>query len=313
LGALFGATPAAAAERPTRVMIEIGESANDKLDTTLVRRLIRLELADIGIPAPYDAPLPDPPPPLYVRIVDQDAYVSVELWERGLLRGERRVSLRAGPHLTARSIALVVAELAQRLAEKRRTEARAQAVREARARKRSLEKRGRPLFARFTVGAAVEGALVGTDTWLVGPGVDAGLRFDNRIFVHWFARGFTGRYEAGALQWTEIGFAPGYALRLSRGTGLDLGLFATAGALGVQGALRVDDSRSSNTWDSRAGVAARLTRRLSQDLELHIAAKAGATVRKVPITLEADETTIGGPWLGVELGITIDRIGPGAR
>jgi hypothetical protein len=292
-------------------MVEIADAASTKLDTTLVRRLIRLELADVVIPAPHDAPLPDPPPPLYVRIVDQDSFVSVELWERGLLRGERRVSLRGGPHLTARSIALVTLELSQRLAERRRAEARAHAKREARARKRSEEKRGQPLFARVAVGAGAEGALVGSESWLLGPGIDMALRFDNRMSIGWFARGFSGRYEAGALQWTEFGLEPSYALRLSRRTALELQLFATAASLSVQGALRVDDSRGSGTWDGRAGIGASLSRRLTLDTEGYVALKAGTTLRKVPIDVGGDQHTFGGLWLGVELGLTIDHVGPG--
>lgn len=292
-------------------MIEVGETAATNLDAPLVKRLIRLELADIAIPPPYDAPLPNPAPPLYVRIVDQEGFVSVELWERGMLRGERRVSLRAGPHLTARSIALVVAELAQRLAERRRAEARAHALREARARKRSLEKRGQPLFARFALGASAEGALLGGDTWLLGPGIDASLRFDNRLFVGWYGRGFSGRYDEGAVQWTELGVTPGYRLKLARRLGLDLGLFASAGALSVGHALGVDSSRSSTTWASRAGLAASLARRLSLELEAQVALKAGASLRRVPVETERGERTLGGTWLGLELGLTIDRVGPG--
>jgi hypothetical protein len=42
-----------------------------------------------------------------------------------------------------------------------------------------------------------------------------------------------------------------------------------------------------------------------------VAVKAGTTLRKVSIDVGNEQHTFGGLWLGVELGLTIDHVGPG--
>jgi hypothetical protein len=297
---------------PTRVVVEIDERAAQEVEPNLVRRLVRLELADVTIPPPHDSPGPETPPPVYVRIEGGETALSVELWERGLLRGERRVSVRGSPQLTARSVALVTAELAERLVERRRVEARVAAVQERRARKRSMEERGYPLFARIATGAAIEAANLGWDRqWLVGPGVNAELRLASGARLGMLVRGFAGRGDGLTQQWVELGFAPGYSWRLSRRSALSVELFATAAAVSFPKATRVDDSLSSSTWNSRAGASTRWGYRLWPNIETHLALRAGSTVRKLDVSLD-DGTAhrLGGLWLGLELGGTFDHVAP---
>lgn len=294
------------------MVVELDERASQDLDAGLVRRLVRLELADVTIAPPHDAPGPATPPPLYVRIERRDSFLSVELWERGLLRGERRVSLRGNPQLTARSLALVSAELAERLAERRRVEARVAAARERVERRRSLEQRGYPLFARVAAGATVEGANLDLgDEWLVGPGVDVDLRFHTGAKLGLGLRGLTGRHAGVSEQWVEMGLTPGYHFRLSRRAAFGLELFASAAALSVPSATRLDDSQSSTSWNSRVGFGARWLYRLWPDVEAHAGLRAGSTVRKVPVLLDdGRELALGGLWLGVEFGATLDHVSP---
>jgi hypothetical protein len=309
LGTLSGTSALAAPA--TRVVVEMDPGSQD-LDPNLVRRLVRLELADVVIPPPHDAPGPATPPPVYVRIERHESFLSVELWERGLLRGERRVSLRGSPQLTARSVALVSAELAERLAERRKAEARLAAARERRERKRSLGQRGTPLFARVSTGAAVEAANLGWDRqWLFGPGINAELRFERGPRVGLLARGFTGRSRKVNQQWAELGLTAGYLFRLSRRSALGLDLFATAAAVSVPQATRLDDSNSSSSWNSRVGLSAQWVQRFWPNLPLHAGVRAGSTVRKLSAEFDdRDPLTLGGLWLGLELGASFDHIAP---
>lgn len=299
--------PAHASDRPTRVVVEVEEAARELVDEALTRRLIRLELAELPIPPPYATPLRDPEPPVYVRISHKNPFLSVELWDRGMLHGERKVSLRGGSGLAARSIALVTAELAKRLAERRRAEARARGLREARARKRSMEKRGTPLFARLVPQATAEGAVIGNfDTWLVGPGMEAELRFDNHAQLSLFGRGMTGRFNGAGQQWLELGLSPGYALVWSRRSAAVVELFAAAASTSFAGATMVDDSTSSTTWNARAGVGLALEHRFGFDLEGHLGLRAASTLRHVNVVLDERQTRFGGLWLGLDVGVAFD-------
>lgn len=314
LGTALAATlhgGAASAGSANRVVVEM-DPANPDLDQNLVRRLVRLELADVVIPPPHGAPGSPSPPPLYVRIEGRDGHLLVELWERGLLQGERRVSVRGSKELTARSVALVTAELAERLGERRKTEARLAAARERRELRRSMEQRGYPLFARIAAGAAIESANLGTDRqWLLGPGVDVEMRFAEGPRIALLTRGFTGRAHGVNLQWVEAGMAPGYLLKLSRRSALGLELFATAAAVSVPEANRLDGSTSSTTWNARVGAGLSWEYRFWPNVPTHAGIRIGSTARKLGMeTADASRLTIGGVWLGLELGATFDHVLP---
>jgi hypothetical protein len=224
-----------------------------------------------------------------------------------MLHGERKVSLRGGSALAARSIALVTSELAKRLAERRRFEARAQGLREARARKRSMEKRGTPLFARLVPRATAEGAAVGDfDTWLLGPGMDAELRFDNHAQLSLFGRGMTGRFNGASQQWLELGLSPGYALAWSRRSAAVLELFATAASTSFARADLVDGSASSTTWNARAGVGLALEHRFGFDVEGHLGFRAGSTLHRFTVVTDDQPARFGGLWLGMNVGVAFD-------
>jgi hypothetical protein len=209
-------------------------------------------------------------------------------------------------------VALVSAELAERLAERRRLEARIAAARERRERKRSMEQRGYPLFARIAAGAAIEGAHLGSDRqWLLGPGVNAELRFDGGPRLGVLARGFAGRSRGVNVQWTEVGLTPGYLFRLSRRTAIGVDVFATAAAVSVPKAVLLDDSSSSSTWNSRFGVSAQWVHRFWPNLPTHLGVRVGSTVRKLSVTLDArDAERLGGLWLGLEFGASFDHVTP---
>jgi hypothetical protein len=285
----------------------------EQVDAQLVRRLVRLELADIAIPPPWPTPPGAVQPPVYVRIVPLGKLLSVELWDHGLLHGERRVSPWGGGSLTARSIALVSAELAKSLAELRKREARAAARREERARRRSLERRGQPLFARFALSAAASAASVNAmQSWLLGPALDAQMRFDNGARVALGARSLVGSLPKLniELQWLELGLAPGYTWSLSKRASLGASLFASAATLNFANVNQVDGSASSSTWNARVGARADYALRFGNDLEGHLGLIGGSTVRKIPLNAERADDHFGGLWLGLELGVSLDPVLP---
>lgn len=286
--------------------MEVDNGEADHLDARLVRRLVRLELADIVIPAPHDAP-DMTPPPLYVRIVPQESFLSVELWDHGLLRGERRVSVRQGTSLTARSIALVAAELAKSLAERRRREARAHQLREGRERRRSLAQRGYPIFARVAMDVELEAATIGSDAWAAGPGLRGELRLDRHLRLGIYGRGLQGQQGDVELQWLETGWAPAFSIPVSRRTAATLAADVGVASASFADVRLVDGSTSSTTWNARATVSVSYELRFAEHYSATVGAVAGSTLRTLNLeTTSGAAERFGGLWLGMRLGLAFD-------
>ena len=305
LGALLLGARAGFA-RGVPVLVEVGESAENLLDARATRRLVALELADIDVPASGDNKRARDT--LFLRVLQVDQNLRVELWQRGEYHGARIVSGdNARGQLSARRVALAAAELARRLQKKRllqaareRAETRAQAERAARAARLTLD-------GPFAVRPSLQVADIGGR---------AATLFGSRLFGQWtFAQrtrldaGFAwlaGGAPGGArTEWLELALSPMHRVPLSERLDLDLGVNVAAAWLRlgrVRGVDAIPDQ--SETWSARAAVVLRLEPSLSRQLRLSIGTEAGLVLRRIPFQASAgDNFRLGGLWLGLDLGV----------
>jgi len=303
--ALCGAPRPAHAE-PARVVIEIDAAGERLLDGRAVRRLVALELSDVDVPAELDGSQPA----LFYRVLgDGRGFVDLELWERGILHGNRRVSSvnRAG-HLFARRVALAAAELARALRQQRiakgRLEARRLARERAERRDRSTRTLEGPLALRSSVFAARGGGLTMYGSSLaLGVTLAGATRLDLAIRIGGAELG-----DAGA-RWSalELELGPAHRFRLSGSLDLDLGATLGASAVHVSGARGVDAiAGQDDTWTARAALALRLEPRLSRWARASFGLEGGHFLRAVPIaTFSGATERLRSPYAGLSLGVVL--------
>lgn len=314
LAASLCAATAAAAETP--VIVEVNDSSDAVVSPRLIRRLVRLELAELSVPPPVDPAGKDAP--LYFRVLpSSNAAIRVELWQVGSHYGARDVSSEGGAQLTARRIALASAELARRLRRYREAE-RARAEREAKEASAVREADdGHSLRASTTLAAFGRGALVGpSDLWLAGPELRGGLRFSSGARLELGAAGLAGGVPAssaaGGARWLELSLSPGYVAPLSGSLALDVGLDVAAAAVHVTDVVRLDDeSGQTDTWSARAGGHLRMEVSMRPGLRLSVGPEIGAVLRPIQGVDENQERLrLGGLWLGIGAGIVLSESGP---
>ncbi|MEZ4231407.1 MAG: hypothetical protein R3B89_19680 [Polyangiaceae bacterium] len=317
LGSLWG-SPALANPGPT-LAIEIAAASEGEVDAKLVRRLIAIEIADVDVPRD-----PSLEPPLdvvlFFRVVPAEAsgsgtkMLSVELWERGVLHGTRRVSTSEGKRLTARRIAQASAQLVLGLRKRRLAEARRLKREAARQAAEAAKPKPHTLLARLTLDVPVEGAWIGGGGWLGGTGLQPTLRFDSGPRV---GAGLNlmagGAPEVDGLRYFEFSVSPGYDFELSKGLGLGLGVTLGAGVVQVRGAQSVADQvGQTTTWTGRAVVDFSVDARLSQAIVLSFGPQLGALLRPLDYRSASTpdvDSRLSGAWLGGQLSLRVDPPG----
>jgi len=286
--------------------VELDPRVEATLDARAVRRLIQLELSEVQVPPPPG----ESEAALFVRVLSAgEGQLRVELWERGEQHGVRVVSgARGSPSVIARRVALVAAELARGLMNKRRAEA-LQAERTARraAREERL-RRTRTLDGPQAVRPGIEGTLI-EHLWLAGPTVDVQVHAFGRLRIDAGA-GWTfglltpGRTTVDAL---SLRAGPAYRFVLGSKSDLDVALRAEAALLSFQGVKSVDGltGERASYW-ARAMLAVRYEHRLTRELRLDVGLLGGYTLRRVPLVLaDGRALRLGGGVLGAELGIVM--------
>jgi hypothetical protein len=284
--------------------IELDPRVEAELDTRAVRRLIQLELSEIAVPPPGG----EIEAALFVRVLPgEETQLRVELWERGEFHGARLVSIvRGGTSVMARRVALVAAELARGLRNRRR----AQAAEAERARRRLAReeriRRARTRDGPEALRAGAEWTHV-PHLWLAGPTLDLELHAFGATRVDvggaWAYGLLTpGRTRAEAMTF-RVG--PSRRLVLGRTMDLDFGLRAEAALLTLSGVEGVDQMPGERvSWSARAMVFARFERRLTRALRLDLGVLGGLMLRRVPVLLgDGRELRLGGGALGAELGV----------
>ncbi len=276
------------------------------LDARAVRRLIQLELSEVVVPPrPGDAEAE-----LFVRVLSgAEGQLRVELWERGEQHGARLVSgVQNAPSVAARRVALVAAELARGLRQRRQ----AFIVETERVRRRA-QREERLRLSRTLDGPAafrVGGEWVwGRHLWLAGPTVDAELSALGRLRVDVGAAWTFGSLTPGRTGVESLAFRAGPARRFVLGSimDLDLGLRAEAQLFTLHGLRSVDQMQGERqSWSVRTLGALRVERRLTRGLRLDLAVLGGAALRRVPVELaDGRSLRVGGGLVGAELGLVL--------
>jgi hypothetical protein len=301
---------ASAAPGPPRVVLEVSPKAERVVNPRLTRRLVELELADFEVP-PREGQTGRVWTHFTIREAPPDG-LRIELWERGVFYGTRKLSSEGSAQLIARRIALGAAELIRQMLQRRVREARAleeeNAEREAqRLRLEELER-----WPGVMLETTVTGAAVGPgDALLVGPSLAGQLRFHQGsrlgIGAAWLFGTTDGNSSA---RWMELSIVPGHAFTVSPGLDLALELEAAAAMVHYPSAARVDDlANEHDTWSARATLGFKLEPRLSPELRFTLGPEIGAVLRRMHVEDSASNSRIGGFWLGGSVGLVFDPLG----
>jgi hypothetical protein len=292
-------------------MVDVSRDAAALIEPRATERLIELETGDVDVPAPPGATFR---PPLYFRIlVLSPTSLRVELWELGKQYGARSVSTVGSDNLKARRLALAAAELARRLRQQRLAEIAAQKAPKS-GEDESQKRAQMPIYGRFTWGAEFHGAAIGpSSAWLLGPAIDATLRFSSGPRLSLGAAWLVGQApefgSSSSARWAEaaIGYVHGFPL--SPSFELSAGLTAAAAAVRI-GEPNGPASTPLETWSSRAGLLVRAEMRPARYLFLSAGPDVGVVLSPISATGEDGERhRIGGIWLGGALAVTIDPEG----
>lgn len=306
LTSLWTRVAAAAEPRRASVVVEVDAIGERLVDSRAVRRLIALELSDVDVPANEIGSVPA----LFYRVLgDARGFIELELWERGTLLGNRRVSSTArGGHLFARRVALAAAELARALRQQRQARRRLEARRLAREHAERFARMNRTLEGPTALASFVGGGRGRDFTW-AGSGLrlEQSLREATRLDLgaRWFALDVDG--ERLRLFGLELSLGPAQRLRLSPALDLDLSAALAASVVHASGARGVDAiAGQDETWTARALLGARLQPRLSRWMRASFGLEAGHFLRAVPVALDASERfAVKGPYVGLELGLVL--------
>lgn len=307
---------AASAEVRPRVIVEISAKAERYVDSRLTRRLVEIELSDTDVP-PRAGDDSERRPTVYFRVLATSPdTLRIELWDKGGFYGARRLDSRDVKELLARRIALAAAALVRDLKQRRLLEAKAfeaeQAAREReQARIAELLRWPAVLFEpRLSAAAVGPGEL-----WLAGPGLamEARVRGGSRVAVgaSWLFGGAPELAGAPSVRWLELAVAPEHAFALGQGLDLAIGLSASAAAVHFAGVSAVDgEPFGHDTWSARAVGRVRFEPHLGKHARLSAGPELGAVLRRMPVHDAAGERhRLGGAWLGVTLGVTLDPWG----
>jgi hypothetical protein len=290
-------------------MVEVHSEAAPLIDVRATERLMELETADVDVPAP---PALGFRPPLYFRILSMSqASLRVELWELGQPRGARSVSAIGSDNLKARRIALAAAELARRLRQQRLAEIRAAEEQPKEVLDEKARRGGVPIYGRLTWSAGADAASLGVNSaWVVGPALDAALRFSSgprfALGAAWLAGDAPAFGSSATARWAEVRLGVSDAFPITGALGVSVGL-AVAMAAAHIGAPAGAASAALDGWSSRAFVNARLELELGRSLTLGLGPDIGAIVR--PISATGDDGRdhrVNGLWLGGGLALTVD-------
>ncbi len=295
------------------VVVEVHEPGTDgALDAQLVQRLVRLELSDVDVPLPVWAETQSVRAALYVRVLALEAIV-VELWDRGEIRGQRRLSRSENPQLNARRVALASGELARRLREQRLAEIRVERERLERASTSSPGPLGAPLYASLGLAGELQAASVAGRVLWAGPRLFAYLSFSERVDIGVAAAalfgitpGIDGLQRA---QWAELGVQAGYRLPLPAQHALRLGAVAAPSLVRVDHRGSIDEE-GRDGWSARAALDAAWLWGAGQHWRTSLSAEAGVILRPVELRTPQDRAMLSGVWLGLRLGLQLDHLLP---
>ncbi len=296
------------------VTVEVADGVDEFVDVPLARRLIRLELADVELPKVNGA-VPGthatsgrpatPSEVVFVRLLRQGDGLAVELWARGELSGERRLTVSSNQQHQARRVALASAELTRRLREVRVVE-----------RQRHLRRHlapnvdGPPAYAtkvNVEGGASLAAAFwLDADSVLVGPKVSLGAVAESGVGLGLFAGSFTSTDASVFRSWSELGARPSFRAKLAPSLELSVGLDVAVGLLDMERMSSFVGSETSHqTWQAKVGLDAQLRWLVTPRVNLMLAPDAALFVRTLRVERERVVETLDGLWLGAAVGALV--------
>jgi hypothetical protein len=305
------AAPAAAAEK---WYIEFNDPS---LDESVMRRAVALELREVEIPGDPrregDAP---EKVSLRVLIVKEGDSIEVSLWDRGEFVGRRRVSSNTHPRVLARRVGLAVGELGRQLSARRSRLIQMMQREEFLAEERKAEARRLSRLRSMGVRVDAHALALPQGAYLAGPSVGVEL---NREFPFRLALGAS--WMAGALPalsapaagtmgpvWSTFDFwlNADYVLELEDRSWMTLGALAAHSAVRVGGETIVDEiAFQRDTYTIRAGVRLGYNYEIRSGIRLRGEIDGGSLLRTIPLRYDTTRVDLGGPYVGVNLGITL--------
>jgi len=307
---------------PLEVVVEIDAESDRLLDARLTRRLIGLELKEVDVPAPPAALPGSVQRSLFVRVRGDSGHrLRVELWEHGVFHGARVVTVTPGGsrYLRAQRIALVAADLARRLRQERLRQVREQE--HARSRSGIAPPGARAALAppRARLRSRALGALVGPgDLGFAGPGLGGELvlgRAKVELGAAWLFGMAPSVAGSPRAEWLELSIAPSYSAPISPRFDLYLGLrlaAATVHLTDISGLDRI--AAQHDTWSARAAGELGFEYRLTPKVSLRGGPEFGSVLRRMIVTdRRGADHRLGGLWLGLALGVSLDPAAPRLR
>lgn len=307
LGSLALWTWPAGVQAAAPSIVEIDDAAGRLIDAQSTRRLIRLELAEIDWEGNAASTAV-----LYFRIfATPEGNLTIELWDRGQLYGDRHVSSQGNDALRVRRLALASAELARAALRQQSIEQR---------RKRHRQRPATPPASSLQLPASIrllpsaQGATLGFDDLMVaGPRLSAALVFHQGprvdLGVSWQLGRARAPGETANVRWSEVFVAPAYSWHLASSE-IDLGLHVSVAAVSLQDfPVGPGQRQSRHTWSSQLALLSRYHHALSPAFRLFLGVELGHALRPIPVWNPTGNDHFGGFYGGLNLGGELTVVG----
>lgn len=285
--------------------VGLSPAASRWMSEIRLRRLLEIELQGTALIADdTPGPLTDP---LGWSWIDMPSRATVLIESRVNSHPPRRRSISVeglGSDVAARMVAIAVAEQVRALSQPARVR-KVQPSRSPCCDQAEALARSTPAWAGAgSFGAAV---LPGPGWTLVGPSASLGLRIratDLRVAAGWKG----GLPDSASVSWSEIGLAFDHRFVLRTDWRWSLGAAAHAALLRFGGERAVNgDPSDRETGSARVAVRAGLETRISDGVWLSLAMEPGLILRQVSWQTSTGQQSVGGAWLGLDLGLAWER------
>ena len=292
------------------------EFSDQSLDESVVRRAVALELREVEIPGDprREGDSPDKVS-LRVLVVQDGGSIEVSLWDRGEYVGRRRVSSSSHPRVLARRVGLAVGELGRQLSARRSRLIQVIQREEFLADEREAERRRLNRLRSVGLRADANTLIMPKGAYLAGPslGIELNREFPLRLGVgaSWMAGALPALSEHTAVRvgpaWSlfDLWFNADYVFEVAERSWMTLGATTAHSVVHVSGATEVDEiSLERDTYTVRAGARLGYSFEVRSGMRLRGEVAGGSLLRTIPLRYGSTRLDLGGPYLGLNLGIT---------
>ena len=296
-----------APSRRIEVRLSMSRAAAEALGEARIRRLLELELDDVGTLAQAPGgPLGDFVAHVWLDVLSPpQVLIEARFAERPVTR--RFIAIEGlTSDVSARLVAIAANELvraqARPIRPRKETKPRPPTAQEI-----ELAKRLAPAIV-WSVGPSVAFQPMSSG-FIWGPNVSLGFRAmgaTERIFARWL----TGTTTAGSTRWLEVGMAADYRVWLGKSVRLSFGADAAFGFLRL-GDVRMTDGIVGNrdTWSGRAGGIFGIDVRAFRLGWVGLQATPGVILRPAPFEdASGQRGALGGFWLGLDATLQIEHL-----